>query len=44
MARSMTPTEKQAFRAWFPNLDVDQAVVTGEASSTYNCISPQQPD
>lgn len=39
MARSMTPAEKQRFRGYFPNLNVDQAVVTGEVSRVYNCIS-----
>jgi hypothetical protein len=35
----MTPAEKQQFRGYFPNLDVDQALVTGEVSTAYNCIS-----
>jgi hypothetical protein len=35
----MTPGEKQRFRGYFPNLDVDNAVVTGEVSPVYNCIS-----
>jgi hypothetical protein len=35
----MTPAEKKRFRSLFPNLDVDRAVVTGEASIVYNCIS-----
>lgn len=39
MARAMTPAEKQRFRGYFPNLDVDRAVVTGEISTVYNCIS-----
>ncbi len=39
MARQMTAAEKRRFRAYFPNLDVDRAVVTGEASTVYNCIS-----
>jgi hypothetical protein len=39
MARSMTLAEKQRFTTYFPNLDVDQAVVTGEISPVYNCIS-----
>ena len=30
MARAMTPAEKQQFRGYFPSLDVDRAVVTGE--------------
>jgi hypothetical protein len=39
MARPMTPVEKQRFRNYFPNLNVDQAVVTGDVSTVYNCIS-----
>jgi len=39
MSRAMTPAEKQRFRGYFPNLNVDQAVVTGEASQVYNCIA-----
>jgi hypothetical protein len=39
MARQMTPAEKQRFRGYFPNLDVNRAVVTGEVSTVYNCIS-----
>lgn len=39
MARQMTPAEKQRFRGYFPSLNVDQAVVTGEATNSYNCIS-----
>lgn len=39
MARPMTPPEKQRFRGYFPSLDVDRAVVTGETSTVYNCIS-----
>lgn len=39
MSRPMTPAEKQRYRGYFPNLDVDRAVVTGEASRVYNCIS-----
>jgi hypothetical protein len=39
MARPMTLAEKQRFLASFPNLDVNKAVVTGEISSVYNCIS-----
>jgi hypothetical protein len=35
----MTPTEKQTFRAAFPNLDVDRAIVTAEVSAIYNCIA-----
>ena len=39
MARAMTPAEKQRFHGYFPSLDVNRAVVTGEVSSVYNCIS-----
>src|SRR5947209_9451888 len=39
MARSMTAAEKQRFHAYFPNLDVNLAVVTGPVSAVYNCIS-----
>ncbi|MEX2559392.1 MAG: hypothetical protein WD403_05720, partial [Pirellulales bacterium] len=39
MARPMTPPEKQRFRGYFPSLNVDQVVVTGETSTLYNCIS-----
>jgi hypothetical protein len=39
MARSMTVAEKQRFRGYFPTLDVDQAVVTGEVDHVYNCIA-----
>jgi hypothetical protein len=39
MARQMTPGEKQRFRGYFPNLDVNRVVVTGEVSTVYNCIS-----
>ena len=39
MTRSLTPPEKLKFKGWFPNLNVDAAVVTGEATSVYNCIS-----
>jgi len=39
MARQMTPAEKQRFRGYFPSLDVNRAVVTGEMSTVYNCIS-----
>jgi hypothetical protein len=35
----MTPAEKQRFKAHFPGLDVDRAVVSGEMSPVYNCIS-----
>lgn len=39
MARQMTAAEKQRFRGFFPNLDVDNVVVTGEVSAVYNCIA-----
>ncbi len=39
MSRPMTAAEKLRFRAYFPNLNVDQAVVTGEISTVYNCIA-----
>ncbi len=39
MARPMAPAEKQRFRGYFPNLNVDAAVVTGDATNVYNCIS-----
>ncbi len=35
----MTPAEKQRFKGYFPSLNVDAAVVTGEATNIYNCIS-----
>ena len=39
MARQMTNAEKAKFRGYFPRLDVQRAVVTGEATRQYNCIS-----
>jgi hypothetical protein len=39
MPRPMTLWEKQRYGAKYPNLDVDQVVVTGEVSGEYNCIS-----
>jgi hypothetical protein len=39
MPRPMTPDEKREYRAIFPRLDVDRAIVTGEASAVYNCIA-----
>jgi hypothetical protein len=39
MARSMNAAEKQRFHGFFPNLDLDRAIVTGEVSTVYNCIS-----
>src|SRR5580658_10362523 len=39
MPRSMTAAEKKRFRGYFPSLDVDAAVVTGESTNAYNCIS-----
>lgn len=37
--RPMSDEEKQLFHEIFPVLDVDKAVVTGEATQAYNCIS-----
>jgi hypothetical protein len=39
MPRPMTFAEKQRFRGYFPSLKVDEAVVTGESTNAYNCIS-----
>jgi hypothetical protein len=39
MSRNMTSQEKTQFKTWFPNLDVNKAIVTGEATPAYNCIS-----
>jgi hypothetical protein len=39
VARPMTPAEKQRFHRYFPNLDVNGAIVTGEMSTVYNCIA-----
>lgn len=39
MSRSMTAQEKQRFQGYFPNLDVNAAVVTDNANSSYNCIA-----
>lgn len=39
MARPMTLAEKQRFRGYFPVLDVDRAIVSGEVSQVYNCIA-----
>jgi hypothetical protein len=35
----MNASEKQRFRGYFPSLDVNWAVVTGEISSVYTCLS-----
>jgi hypothetical protein len=37
--RPMTPAEKQRFKSYFPNLDVNKAVVTDNVNPVYNCIS-----
>jgi len=37
--RPMTEGEKREFTSYFPNLDVDKAVVSGSATPEYNCIS-----
>ncbi|MCD4785100.1 MAG: hypothetical protein K8T10_14895 [Candidatus Eremiobacteraeota bacterium] len=39
LPRPMTESEKMTFERYFPKLDVDKAVVSGEASHKYNCIS-----
>ncbi len=39
MARQMTQAEKTRFKGYFPSLNVNQAVVTGEMTTVYNCIS-----
>ena len=39
MNRKMTPDERTAYSRFFPNLDVNSAIVTGEANSDYNCIA-----
>ena len=39
MARPMTPAEKTAYSAAFPALNVNNAVVTGEATPVYNCLA-----
>jgi hypothetical protein len=39
MARPMTAAEQQRFRGYFPNLNVNQAVVTDNAMPAYNCIA-----
>jgi hypothetical protein len=39
MARPMTAAEKHRFKGLFPNLNVNAAVVTDNATSVYNCIS-----
>jgi len=37
--RLMTAVEQQRFKGYFPNLNVTGPIVTGNASSVYNCIS-----
>ena len=39
MARAMTPAEKQRFTGYFPSLDVNRVIVTGEMTGVYNCIA-----
>jgi len=39
MARPMTAAERQRFAAAFPNLNVNLAVVTDNATPVYNCIA-----
>jgi hypothetical protein len=37
--RKMSEREKRDFKSWFPNLDVENTVVSGEATPEYNCIA-----
>lgn len=39
MPRQMTTSEKQSYSAIFPRLDVNRAIVAGEPTPVYNCIS-----
>ncbi len=39
MARAMTPAEQQRFLGYFPNLNVQAAMVSGEIDPSYNCIA-----
>ncbi|RJR13103.1 hypothetical protein C4588_01305 [Candidatus Parcubacteria bacterium] len=39
LERPMTQGEKSRFKMYFPKLDVEKAVVSGEATPVYNCIS-----
>lgn len=39
MSRPMTRAEKARFRRFFPGLNVNATVVTGEATNVYNCIA-----
>lgn len=39
MTRKMTHAEMIEYSAVFPNLDVNSVVVTGEATSRYNCVA-----
>ncbi|ACL04134.1 conserved hypothetical protein [Desulfatibacillum aliphaticivorans] len=39
MDREMTPSEKTEYKRHFPNLDVDRARVTDDATDVYNCIA-----
>ncbi len=39
MPRPMTPARAATLQGYFSNLDVNQAVVTGNASWVYNCIA-----
>ena len=39
MRRKMTAVEKKRFKGYFPDLDVERAVVSGGRTSKYNCIS-----
>jgi hypothetical protein len=39
MPRPPTPAEKVKLKKTFPKLDVDKVIVSGEATSDYNCIA-----
>ncbi|MCX7099362.1 MAG: hypothetical protein NTV43_15810 [Methylococcales bacterium] len=39
MTRALTKDEKIRFHDYFVNLNVDKAVVSGEATTDYNCIA-----
>ena len=39
MRRKMTGAEKERFKEYFPNLDVERAIVSGGPTAKYNCIS-----
>ncbi len=39
MHRKMTGAEKERFKDYFPDLDLERAIVSGGPTSKYNCIS-----